>query len=219
MNIQQIIQYYDKFKSRGWIPGGCGAIAHLFSITENSRKIYVTPERPRHTTLTNNDLFLLRHLYGKLDIQNPLNQDEYGLTISKWTNIFLEVFANKPNATCVAQFSTKWSVLGARMALEAWRKNSSHYPNILRLAHWGLLSFLGADRELLIPIIEFSDPDSMQQATKNALELYPQTCAILIRDYGVITWGTSLEDLESRTELLEHIMELEVREFNSKAQN
>lgn len=218
MNLQKLLDYYQKFRERGWMPGGCGAVAQLFTITETSKKVYVTPERPRHNKLTVNDLFMLRSLYGKSDIQNPLNLEENSLTLSKWTPIFLNIFSSRPGATCAAQLSTKWSILGARMALAAWRKNSAHYPNILRLAHWGLLEHLGAKKELLIPIIEFSDQEKMVQDASNLLDLYPETCAILIRDYGVITWADSLEALESRTELLEHVMELESREFDSKLQ-
>lgn len=214
MNIQKLIDFYDQFRSKGWMPGGCGALAQLFNITETSKKIYITPERPRNNKLTTNDLFLLRNLYGKSDVQNPLNQDEHGLQISKWSSIFLEILGKKSDATCVAQLSTKWSILGARTALAAWRKSSAHYPNVFRLAHWGLLSYLDVGRELLLPIIEFGGAEKMLSDVRDALELYPQTCAILVRDYGVIAWGKSLEDLESRVELLEHVMELETREFN-----
>lgn len=218
MNLQKLLDYHKRFRDKGWMPGGCGALAQLFHITETSKKVYVTPDIPRLDQLTTNDLFVLRSLYGKSDVQNPLNQTEHDLKISRWTPIFLEVFSKHPNARCVAQLSTKWGILSARVALAAWRKSSSHYPNVLRLAHWGLLHHLGADKELLIPIIDFSSKEKMEQDAKSLLDLYPETCAILIRDYGVITWADSLEALESRTELLEHVMELESREFDTKLQ-
>ena len=39
----KIIETFERFKEKGWMPGGNGALGLLCTITENSKKIYVTP--------------------------------------------------------------------------------------------------------------------------------------------------------------------------------
>ena len=208
----QVIEAYKSFRSKKWMPGGQGALASLCSINDNSSKVYVTPDQIRDD-LSNSDLFLLRNLYGSNEMQAPLNSFDETLTISRWTPIFLEIIARFPKTRAIAQLCTKWSVLAARMSLEAWKKKADQHPNVLRLSHWELLNHLGASNELLIPVVSLSSGDTLLAETKNSLSLYPNTCAILIRDYGIVVWGESFSDLERRVEILEHVCELQTISF------
>ena len=126
----------------------------------------------------------------------------------------MEVIAKFPKTTCGAQVCTTWSTLASRLALHAWKKKSEAFPNVLRISHWGLLNDIGVKQELLLPIINYTDANIMLEAVKEALTFYPQTCAILIRDYGMVTWGQNLLDLERSIEVIEKLCELQVREFN-----
>jgi len=208
-----IIDTFEKFSSKGWMPGKSGALAMMTNITENSKKIYITPEQTNKAKLTANDLFLFRDLYGSQDVQQPLNQSSESLTLSRWAAVFFEIIKVCPKVSAVAQISTKWSALAGRLALAAWKKNAENHPNIVRLAHWALLDKLTTGHELLLPVINFSDPESMLSETKSILSLYPNTCAILIRDYGMVTWGASFNDVENKIEILEHVCELQIYSY------
>jgi len=216
-NLNTLVDFYYKIKNRGWFPGSSGGLALLCNITDNSKKIYVTPNAIG-SKLSVNDLFLLRHLYGEQDLVSPLNKDESDLRLSKWIGSFLEIFSKQASARCVMQITTKWSTLATRMSIEAWRRRSESYPNLLRLSHWGVISEIKnpwpSDDELLLPIIEKGDPDTITFNVKTSLELYPKANALLIRDYGMFIWGESLEDAEQNAELIEHLCELQVTEFN-----
>ena len=86
---------------------------------------------------------------------------------------------------------------------------------MFRIAHWDLVSQLAPEddsKELNLPIIDYDD--SSLEKVKLALDLYPSTCAILIRDYGMLLWGSSSEDLFARAEVLEHLLELQIREHS-----
>jgi ribulose-5-phosphate 4-epimerase/fuculose-1-phosphate aldolase len=207
-----VINTFDHFRKKGWMPGSTGALALLCSITENSQKLYVTPDQVGKK-ISNNDLFLLRSLYGAQDIQEPLNQMEENLTLSRWSPLFLDIMTKNPEIRAVAQVTTKWSVLAARMALDAWKKRADSHPNILRLAHWELLQDINASRELLVPIINYSNSDSMLAEIKRLLPLYPETCAILVRDYGMLVWGDSFEQIEQRIEILEYVCEMQIYSY------
>ena len=67
-------------------------------------------------------------------------------------------------------------------------------------------------KELNLPIVEYNE--ATLEKVKLALDLYPSTCAILIRDYGMLLWGSSVEDLSARAEVLEHLLELQIREHS-----
>jgi len=210
-DTDKVIKAFDRFKEKGWMPGGNGALALMCHITENSKKIYVTPNETSKK-LTANDLFLLRDLYGSKDIRQPLNQAD-DAKISDWNALFLELMGKYPKIQAVAQVITKWSSLSARMALTAWKKTSENHPNVLRLSHWPLLSKLHSDRELFIPIINYGNPEVMLAEARAMLLLYPKTCVILIRDYGMVVWGESLLDVENKIEILEHLCELQIYSY------
>jgi methylthioribulose-1-phosphate dehydratase len=209
----KIIETFEKFKEKGWRPGGNGALALLCSITENSKKIYVTPNTTDKKKLTTNDLFLLRDLYGSQDLIQPLNQPDDNSKIADWAPVFLDVLARYPETKAVAQVITKWSALSARMALAAWKKTAENNPNVIRLSHWPLLRRLQPNRELFIPIINHGNPESMLAEARVSLSLYPETCAILVRDYGMVIWGETLLDLENKIEILEHLCELQIYSY------
>jgi ribulose-5-phosphate 4-epimerase/fuculose-1-phosphate aldolase len=207
-----VIKTFDHFRDRGWMPGSSGALALMCSITDSSNKIYVTPDQA-DKRLTTNDLFILRSLYGKPDLQEPLNKIDEHMDLSKWAPAFLHVLEQYPQTRALAQVTTKWSVLAARMALDAWKKRSDNHPNVLRLSYWELLKDLGSDKELLIPIINLSDPDSMLTEIKSLLSSYPGTCAILVRDYGMVVWGNSFDQIERRVEVLEYVCEMQIYSY------
>lgn len=208
----KILDSIANLKNRGWFPNGSGGLAVLQKIHDNSQKIYVTPHKVKN--LVPNDLFLLRSLYGEQDMQTPLNKVENALELSSWTSIFLEILGNKTNATCVAAVHTKWTTLASRAAFHIWRKKSESYPNLLRISHWGLVNDITGKNEMFIPIVNYADAGTMLSKTKEALSLYPESCAILIRDYAMVVWEKSLELLESRAEAIEYLCELQVADFN-----
>lgn len=213
-DAQKLIETWTQFKNRGWMPGDSGALLLLCHITEKSKKIYVTPHKPRKASLALTDLFILRELYDSADILKPLNEIDDSLTLTEWAPTMLQTIAAFPSATCVAQVSTVWSALATRLALFAWKTKSEAFPNAVRISHWGLLKDLGFNHEVVIPVIDYSDRDRMTAATKEMLSYYPQTCALLVRDYGMVVWAESLLELERKIEALETLLELQIREFN-----
>jgi ribulose-5-phosphate 4-epimerase/fuculose-1-phosphate aldolase len=209
-----VIDAINRFKDKGWMPAFSGAIALTCNITEKSKKIYLTPDNTAGKPLTPNDLFLLRDLYGSQDIRQPLNQlDDESIVMSRWTPLFLEIFSQFPEAQAVAQVSTKWTTLASRLALVAWKKTAETQPNILRLSHWALLERINVGKELMIPIINYGSPEGMLHEARGLLEFYSQTCALLIRDYGLVAWGESLRDVENKIEILEHLCELQIHSY------
>lgn len=214
MHGQDLVSFLKYCAQKGWMPGTTGGMAQLVSIGNNSKKILVTPDNVCKDDLSASDVFTLRDLYGSQELIPPISKNK-PLQISSWAPLFLEILARFPNVTCVGEFATKWSTLASRMAFKAWQRNAEAFPNVLRLSYWGLLKHLGTEQELLLPIIEgLADPSSLHDALRQQLSLYPSCRAVLIRNYGMLVWGESLTDLKNNVELIEHLCELQVTDFN-----
>ena len=105
-----VIDAFKRFKDNGWLPGGQGAIAFVCAITDNSRKVYITPD-PTGKQLTSNDLFILRDLYGSQNVTQPLNFDANSLKKSDWFLLLLDQLATFPECIAAAHVIPKWSGL------------------------------------------------------------------------------------------------------------
>lgn len=214
MHNQDIVTFLKQCHQRGWMPGTAGGLAHLVSMGNNSKKILITPEGLPKDDLAASDMFALRDLYGTQELIAPISKNK-DLSICSWAPLFIEILGRYPTTTCVGEFATKWTTLASRMAFKAWQKNADAFPNVLRLAYWGLIRHLNSNQELLIPIIETNvDVGVMQASLQQAISYYPNTCAVIIRNYGLIAWGDSIVDLKNKLEIIEHLCELQVTDFN-----
>lgn len=202
----EIIRTLRDFYQRGWMPGSFGGLACLQIVGENSKKVYMTPDRFDATTLSANDLFVMRDLYGSQDIQGPLTTD---LKITRWGSIFLSLIAKTQN-NCIGFFSTKAGCLAGRVALHAWRSNSETHPNVVRVSHWGLNAEIGQDKEFYIPIIEMGAIEELITQVNQIFNMYSEKFpAIIVRNYGYFIWGETLAALRNRTDILERLLELQ----------
>ena len=201
---QKIVETIARYKARGWLPGGNGALALLCPITESSKKVYITPSNVR--SLSQNDLFMLRDTYGAQDVQSPLNKEDG--TMTEWAPLFFHILQVYPASKAVVQVATKWTSLAARSVLLTWKNSATNFPNVFRLSHWPALKKITDRTELEIPIINYGN--NAVTEGKAMLSVYPDTFAILVRDYGAIVWGESLNDVEAKIEVLEHLSELQI---------
>jgi len=213
-DVKQVVDAFNKFRDKGWAPGGNCAIAFMSHVTDNSKKIYVTPDSVNDLQLHTGDVYLLRDLYGIQDIQTPLNQIDKSLKISRWTAILLEIIGSNPHNLCAAQLSPVWSTLAAKHALTLWAKKGEAHPNVLKLTYWRLLQKITGENssEVSIPIIDYINPEQVIGEVRELLKLYPQTCAIIIRDYAILAWGKTLADVFNRVEVLEHLCQLQIQD-------
>lgn len=211
-----VIKACKEFQLSGWTPGTSGSIALLCNVAENSKKIFITPEGVRKDELISNELFELRDLYGSQECIPPMEKRGKTYRISSWAQIHLEILTRLPGITCTAFFAPKWTVLAARTSYRASFSSGDSLPNVLRLAYWGLIEHIAEGHEVNIPIISGSsdNPGGLLDSLRQALSLYPDTPAVVIRDYGMLVWADSLSDLKSKTEIIERLSELKVFDYH-----
>ena len=183
----------------------CGA-AFVITINDKNKKVYITKDYLNASAAKLSDLFVLKNFYGETDIREPISREP--INISTWSPIFLNLIAR--GATGVVFSTTKWSLLAEKAALKSWQQDGGQHPNLIRLAHWEILTDVFSKKELLIPIV---GKENLQGDLKSSLELYPDSCAVLISNYGLLVWGNSLQDLSSKLETIEYLFELQVNQF------
>ena len=206
MENNDIISYARKFHDAGWMPGSIGAIAQLIVHNESSKKILVTPDNLDINTFSSNDLFVLRDLYGTQEIQAPLKGN---FAISMWASTFFMLLA-KTDSKCTAFVSTQNSCLLGLKAIQMWKEKSESHPNLVRLSHWGLLKDLGAQTEINIPIID-CEADEAAAQVENTFNLYVNSFpAIIVRNYGLLAWDSSLPELRNKLEILDRLFGLQL---------
>lgn len=200
----EIVTYLKSFHLAGWMPGSVGALALLVTHSKSSKNIFITPDTFDVNKLTVSDLYVLRDLYGSQAIQPPLKE---GAPLSKWASSFLFLL-ERTNSRCVAFLPTKNSTILSRSCLKTWKERGEH-PNQVRLAHWTLLSSLGCSQTTL-PIIDCDAEQSYKQI-ESLYEIYvSEFPAIIVRNYGLISWAPDLSLLRNKVELLERIFDLQM---------
>eukprot|EP00123_Amoebidium_parasiticum_P011642 comp20828_c0_seq1/m.27489 comp20828_c0_seq1/g.27489 ORF comp20828_c0_seq1/g.27489 comp20828_c0_seq1/m.27489 type:complete len:164 (-) comp20828_c0_seq1:539-1030(-) len=66
--------------------------------------------------------------------------------------------------------------------------------------------------ELVVPIIENTPEEAdLQSFMAEAMEKYPQTCAVLVRRHGVYVWGETWEKAKCMTECYDYLFEIAVK--------
>ena len=208
MENNDIVSYIRKFHEAGWMPGSVGAVAQLIVHNESSRKILVTPHNLDVNTFSSNDLFVLRDLYGSQEVQAPLKGN---FSISKWAPA-LFMLLSKTESKCAAFVSTKNSCLAGAKAIQVWKEKGESHPNLLRLGHWGLLRDIGVEETAVgIPIIDCLAEEAPNQIN-NVFEVHIKKFpAIIVRNYGLLVWGSSLGDLRNRVEILDRLFEIQLQ--------
>eukprot|EP01129_Flabellula_baltica_P009142 TRINITY_DN3686_c0_g1_i3.p1 TRINITY_DN3686_c0_g1~~TRINITY_DN3686_c0_g1_i3.p1 ORF type:complete len:134 (-),score=29.73 TRINITY_DN3686_c0_g1_i3:18-419(-) len=65
---------------------------------------------------------------------------------------------------------------------------------------------------LVVPIIENTNRESeLTESLQEAIEAYPDTCAVLVRRHGVYIWGPTWEKTKTMAECFDYLFEVAVR--------
>jgi len=189
------------------MPGSVGAVAQLIVHNESSKKILVTPNNIDINTFSTNDLFVLRDLYGSQEIQSPIKGN---FSISKWAPVLFALLS-RTDSKCSAFISTKNSCLAGARAIQMWKEKGDSHPNLLRLSHCGLLQDLNIEETNVgIPIVDCSTEEALNQVN-NIFEIHGKKFpAIIVRNYGLLSWGPSLGDLRNKFEILDRLFEIQL---------
>ncbi|OMH79013.1 putative methylthioribulose-1-phosphate dehydratase [Zancudomyces culisetae] len=65
---------------------------------------------------------------------------------------------------------------------------------------------------LVVPIIEnTAEEEDLKDSMAAAIEAYPETCAVLVRNHGVYVWGETWQKAKAMSEAYDYLFELAVK--------
>ncbi|XP_064086814.1 probable methylthioribulose-1-phosphate dehydratase isoform X2 [Macrobrachium nipponense] len=189
------------FYSLGWVSGTGGGIS-----IKTGDQIYVAPSGVQKERLQPEDIFVLSS-DGQEVVIPPLQKN---LKISQCTPLFMLAYKMR-GAGAVIHSHSKAAVM-ATLAYPGPEFRVTHLEMIKGIKCGSEDRQMRYDEELIVPIIENTPfeadlADSMSQA----LELYPDTQAVLVRRHGVYIWGDTWEKAKTMAESYDYLFDIAVQ--------
>ncbi|KAJ2872022.1 Methylthioribulose-1-phosphate dehydratase, partial [Coemansia aciculifera] len=130
----------------------------------------------------------------------------------------------KPSA-CTPLFYNAYTMRGAGACIHTHSQNAvlatmlydkeftiSHQEMIKGIRRGQTSTNLRFFDTLRVPIVEnTAEEENLTDRMAKAMEMYPDTCAVLVRRHGVYVWGESWEKAKTMAECYDYLFELAVR--------
>lgn len=181
------------FYTNGWVTGTGGGI----SIKE-SNLIYLAPSGVHKERMEPNDLFVMDYESGEY-IERPMNYKP-----SACTPLFMAAY-NKRNAGACIHTHSQSAVLVTKLC----------HGGEFRISHVEQIKAIPGhqyDSELVIPIIDNTNfEEDLETSLTLAIENYPKSVAVLVRNHGIYVWGDTVWKAKVHNEAIDYLLELYVK--------
>ncbi|KAF8469606.1 class II aldolase/adducin N-terminal [Kalaharituber pfeilii] len=194
-----ICELCRNFYTLGWVTGTGGGI----SIKHNGH-IYLAPSGVQKERLHPHDMFVLDFpTLTYLREPRPLKP-------SACTPLFLAAYTIRSAGACIHTHSQ-----AAVLCTLLTKKSYFQISNIeqIKAIPWGREKggYMGYFDTLTIPIIEnTAHEEDLRDSLEEAINAYPDTCAVLVRRHGVYVWGDTVWKAKAQAESLDYLFQLAV---------
>ncbi|CAN7986528.1 unnamed protein product, partial [Ixodes hexagonus] len=190
-----------QFYQLGWVTGTGGGISIRLGW-----EIYVAPSGVQKERIQPEDLFVQdleeRHLAGP-----PPHKK---LRKSECTPLFMNAYQLR-GAGAVIHTHSKAAVL-ATLLCPGSEFRITHQEMIKGIRKGRSGGCYRYDEELVVPIIENVPFErDLKASMREAMEHYPDTCAVLVRRHGVYVWGDTWERAKTMCECYDYLFDVAVR--------
>ncbi|XP_063599562.1 probable methylthioribulose-1-phosphate dehydratase [Penaeus indicus] len=178
---------------------------HVAAVQKNVEKIFVAPSGVQKERLKPEDLFVLNAAGEEVEV--PADKQ---LRKSQCTPLFMLAYRMR-GAGAVIHSHSKAAVM-ATLAYAGSEFKVTHLEMIKGIKCASEDRQMRYDEEVVVPIIDNTPfeadlADSMAQA----LELYPDTNAVLVRRHGVYVWGDTWEKAKTMAECYDYLFDIAVQ--------
>lgn len=197
------------FYNLGWVTGTGGGIS-----IKDGAHIFIAPSGVQKELMQPLDIFVMEHATRTYLRKHPV------LKPSACTPLFLAAF-DRGAGSCIHTHS-QWAVLVTLLVeKDALAEGKSLVSTCFEIEHIeqikgipkgrGKEGMLGCFDRLKIPIIaNTAHEEDLVQNLEAAMEMYPDTYAVLVRRHGVYVWGDSVQKAKTQAESLDYIFRLAV---------
>ncbi|KAH8603071.1 Methylthioribulose-1-phosphate dehydratase [Bisporella sp. PMI_857] len=198
-----------KFWTLGWVTGTGGGT----SIRADDL-VYLAPSGVQKELMKPEDIYVLE-LSKQVDPKSRIYlRSPPSLKPSQCTPLFIAAFT-KRNAGCCIHTHSQWAVLITLLLERAPNTKIFEINNIEQIKGFGKgfgkVGNLGYHDTLRIPVIENTPfEEDLTESLEQAMDGYPDTCAVLVRRHGVYVWGETVHKAKTQCESLDYLFQLAI---------
>ncbi|KAJ2077825.1 Methylthioribulose-1-phosphate dehydratase [Coemansia sp. S100] len=188
-----------QFYQLGWVTGTGGGIS-----IRSGDSVFVAPSGVQKERISPSDLFVLA-LQTRQVLRSPLPP----IKPSACTPLFYNAYTMRGAGACIHTHSQN-AVLATMLYEKEFTISHQEMIKGIRRGQTGTnLRFFDT---LRVPIVEnTAEEENLTDRMARAMEMYPETCAVLVRRHGVYVWGESWEKAKTMAECYDYLFELAVR--------
>ncbi|KAJ2678000.1 Methylthioribulose-1-phosphate dehydratase [Coemansia sp. RSA 1285] len=188
-----------QFYQLGWVTGTGGGIS-----IRDGNNVYIAPSGVQKERIKPEELFVL-----VLQTRQVLRAPPPPIRPSACTPLFYNAYTMRGAGACIHTHSQNAVLATMLYDTEFTISHQEMIKGIKRGQTGGNLRFFDT---LRVPIVEnTAEEENLTSRMAEAMERYPDTCAVLVRRHGVYVWGDTWEKAKTMTECYDYLFELAVR--------
>lgn len=190
-----------QFFHLGWCTGTGGGI----SIKHND-EIYIAPSGVQKELIKPEDMFVI-DAKGEVTSEPPPAKK---LKKSQCTPLFMNAYTMR-DAGAVIHTHSK-NALMATLFFEGKEFQISNIEMIKGIKKCKSRTNYRYDDLLVVPIVENTPFEAdLKEAMAQAMQDYPETCAVLVRRHGVYVWGKTWQEAKTMCECYDYLFDIAVQ--------
>ncbi|XP_026562916.1 methylthioribulose-1-phosphate dehydratase isoform X1 [Pseudonaja textilis] len=198
-----------QFYHLGWVTGTGGGISMKhgsdFSFPP-SNEIYIAPSGVQKERIQPEDMFVCD--IEEKDISGPPSHKK--LRKSQCTPLFMNAYIMR-GAGAVIHTHSKAAVM-ATLLYPGKEFKITHQEMIKGIQKCTTGGYFRYDDMLVVPIVENTPEEKdLKDRMSHAMNMYPDTCAVLVRRHGVYVWGETWEKAKTMCECYDYLFDIAVQ--------
>ncbi|KAF9158794.1 hypothetical protein DFQ26_007220 [Actinomortierella ambigua] len=187
------------FYTLGWVTGTGGGIS-----IRKDEHVFIAPSGVQKERIQPKDLFVLE--FANMNIlRKPLVYKP-----SACTPLFYNAYTMRKAGACIHTHSQH--AVMATLLYPGKEFIITHQEMIKGIRKGMTTQNLRYFDRLVVPIIEnTAEEEDLTERMANAMEQYPDTCAVLVRRHGVYVWGENWEKAKCMAECYDYLFEIAVK--------
>jgi methylthioribulose-1-phosphate dehydratase len=186
----------------GWVTGTGGGIS-----IRDGKDIYIAPSGVQKERMEPEDMFVLDEQEKVLSLPPP----EKGFTASQCTPLFFNAYTMR-GAGAVIHTHSQNAVMATLLYKKEFRITHQEMIKGIKRGFGPNAKSMNYNEMLVVPIIENTPHErDLKDRMAQAMQEYPESCAVLVRRHGVYVWGDNWVRAKTMTECYDYLFEIAVK--------
>ncbi|XP_027355115.1 probable bifunctional methylthioribulose-1-phosphate dehydratase/enolase-phosphatase E1 isoform X1 [Abrus precatorius] len=196
------------FYNLGWVSGTGGSITikvHDHSIPKSHQLILMSPSGVQKERMEPEDMYVLSHTGSVLSAPSPKPYPHKPPKCSDCGPLFMKAYEMRDAGAVIHSHGIESCLVTMLNSLS----------NEFRITHMEMIKGIkghGYYDELVVPIIENTAYEyELTESLAKAIEAYPKTTAVLVRNHGIYVWGDSWISAKTQAECYHYLFDAAIK--------